>query len=159
MMKKFFIPALALAAASVAVPAMAQSYPSQDRDGRGGRYEQDRDGRYDHDRGGRYDDDRGGRYGDDRGGRYDDDRGGNWQNISQRKYQLDRRIDRGERNHQLSRREATRLRYELNALVNLERTYMRGGLSYRERAELDRRYDRLSVQVRIERRDHDNRRY
>lgn len=134
MMKKFLIPALALAAASVAVPAMAQSYGHQDRDGRGG-YEQDR------------------------GGRYDNDRGGNWQNISQRKYQLDRRIDRGERNRQLSRREATRLRYELNALVNLERSYLRGGLSFRERAELDRRYDRLSMQVRAERRDNDNRRY
>jgi hypothetical protein len=142
MMKKFLIPALALAAASVAVPAMAQSYGHQDRDGRGG-YEQDRGGRYDN----------------DRGGRYDNDRGGNWQNISQRKYQLDRRIDRGERNGQLSRREATRLRYELNSLVHLERSYLRGGLSYRERAELDRRYDRLSMQVRAERRDRDDRRY
>ncbi|OWY58846.1 hypothetical protein B7486_77770, partial [cyanobacterium TDX16] len=56
MMKKIFIPALALAAASVAVPAMAQSYGHQDRDGRGG-YEQDR-GRYDNNRGG----DRGGRW-------------------------------------------------------------------------------------------------
>ena len=64
-----------------------------------------------------------------------------------------------ERSRQLSRREATRLRTELNALVRLERTYMRGGLSLRERAELDRRYDRLSVQVRAERRDNDNRRY
>ena len=146
MMKKFLIPALALAAASVAAPAMAQSYGHQDRDGRGG-YEQDRGGRYDNDRGG------------DRGGRWDNDRGGNWQNISQRKYQLDRRIDRGERNRQLSRREATRLRYELNSLVNLERSYMRGGLSFRERAELDRRYDRLSMQVRAERRDRDDRRY
>ncbi len=141
-MKKFLIPALALAAASVAVPAMAQSYGYQDRDGRGG-YQQDRGGRYDN----------------DRGGRYDNDRGGNWQNISNRKYQLDRRIDRGERNGQLSRREATRLRYELNALVHLERSYLRGGLSYRERAELDRRYDRLSYQVREERRDRDNRPY
>lgn len=142
MMKKFLIPALALAAASVAVPAMAQSYGHQDRDGRGG-YEQDRGGRHDN----------------DRGGRYDNDRGGNWQNISQRKYQLDRRIDQGERNRSLSRREAGRLRNELNDLVRLERTYLRGGLSYRERAELDRRYDRLSMQVRIERRDNDNRRY
>lgn len=128
MMKKFLIPALALAAASVAVPAMAQSY--------------------------------GPRHYDDRGGRYEQDRGhGNWQNISQRKYQLDRRIDQGERNRQLSRREASRLRNELNALVRLERNYLRGGLSFRERAELDRRYDRLSAQVRAERRDRDNRRY
>lgn len=125
MMKKFLIPALALAAASVAVPAMAQSHGPQRHDG----------------------------------GRYEQDRGGGWQNISQRKYNLDRRIDQGERNRSLSRREATRLRNDLNALVRLERTYMRGGLSFRERAELDRRYDRLSVQVRMERRDNDNRRY
>jgi len=127
MMKKFFIPALALAAASVAVPAMAQSY--------------------------------GPRHYEDRGGRYEQDRGGSWQNISQRKYQLDRRIDRGERNGSLSRREATRLRFDLDALVYLERSYMRGGLSLRERAELDRRYDRLSFQVREERRDRDDRRW
>ena len=126
-MKKFLIPALALAAASVAVPAMAQSY--------------------------------GPRHHDDRGGRYEQDRGGHWQNIFQRKDQLDRRIDRGERNGSLSRREATRLRFDLDALVHLERSYMRGGLSYRERAELDRRYDRLSFQVREERRDRDDRRW
>jgi hypothetical protein len=99
------------------------------------------------------------RHHDDRGGRYEQDRGGHWQNIFQRKYQLDRRIDRGERNGSLSRREATRLRFDLDALVHLERSYMRGGLSYRERAELDRRYDRLSFQVREERRDRDDRRW
>ncbi len=125
MMKKFFIPALALAAASVAVPAMAQSHGPRHHDHGGGRYEQDR--------------------------------GDRWQNISQRKYQLDRRIDRGERSRMLSRREANWLRYDLNALVQLERTYMRGGLSYRERADLDRRYDRLAAEVRAERRDRDNR--
>lgn len=127
-MKKFLIPAIALAAASVAVPAMAQSYGPQHR---GDRYERP----------------------------YERDNRGGWMNISQRKYNLDRRIDQGERNRQLSRREASRLRAELNALVRLERNFMRGGLSVRERAELDRRYDRLSAQVRAERRDHDNRRY
>lgn len=134
-MKKFLIPAIALAAASIAVPAMAQNYQGQDR----GRYEQDHRG--------------------DRGDRYERDNRGGWQAISQRKYQLDRRIDQGERNRQLSRREALRLRAELNRLVRLERSYMRGGLSARERIELDRRYDRLSVQVRAERRDNDNRRH
>ncbi len=135
MMKKFLIPALALAAASVAVPAMAQSYGPRHHDDRGGRYEQDR------------------------GGRWDNDRGGRWENISQRKYNLDRRIDRGERNGSLSRREASRLRRELNDLVYLERSYLRGGLSFRERAELDHRYDRLSYQIREERRDRDDRRW
>ena len=133
-MKKFLIPAIVLAAASIAAPAMAQNYGPQHRDDRGSRYEQDP------------------------GGRYENDNRGGWQNISQRKYQLDRRINQGERNGQLSRREAMRLRTELNALVYLERTYLRGGLSQRERADLDRRYDRLAMQVRAERRDHDNRR-
>ena len=162
MMKTFFIPALALAAASLAVPAMAQTYGTQHRDDRGGRYEQDRGGRYEQDRRGRYEQDRGDRYEHDRRGRYEQDGGGrydnhrdarNWQAISQRKYQLDRRIDQGERNRQLSRGQASRLRAELNALVRLEHSYMRGGLSHRERAELDRRYDWLSMQVRAERRD------
>lgn len=83
----------------------------------------------------------------------------NWQAISQRKFNLDRRIDQGERNRSLSRREATRLRSELNSLVRLERDYMRGGLSVRERRDLDQRYDRLSRQVRMERNDRDNRRH
>lgn len=123
MMKKALIPVLALAAASVAVPAAAQHY---DRHDRGDRYEQNY---------------------------------GGWQSISNRKYQLDRRIDNGLRNGSLSRREATRLKSELNSLVRLERSYLRGGLTRWERGDLDRRYDRLAQQVRMERRDRDNRRY
>ena len=122
MMKKALIPVLAIAAASVAVPAAAQHY---DRHDRGDRYEQNR---------------------------------GAWQSISNRKYQLDRRIDVGLRNGSLSRREGRRLENELNRLIRLERSYMRGGLTRWERNDLDRRYDRLAVQVRIERRDRDNRR-
>jgi len=129
MFKKALIPALVLAAASVAVPAAAQSYGQHDRGGR------DRDGP-----------------------RYEQNHRG-WQPISQRKYNLDQRIDVGQRNGQLSRREASRLRTELNALVRLEYSYQRGGLSLRERQDLDRRYDRLSQQVRYERRDRDDRRY
>ena len=127
MMKKALIPVLAIAAASVAVPAAAQNYDRYDR----------------HDR-----------Y--ERGDRYENH--GRWQSIAQRKYQLDRRIDVGLRNGSLSRREAGRLGAELNALVRLERSYMRGGLTRWERSDLDRRYDRLAVQIRIERRDRDNRR-
>lgn len=126
-MKKFLIPAIALAAASVAVPAMAQNYGQNYGYDRGDRYEQT----------------------------YERDNRGGWQQIAQRKFQLDRRIDQGERNGQLSRREASGLRQELNNLVRLERSYMRGGLSWRERQELDARYDRLSRQVRMERRDRD----
>ena len=122
MMKKALIPVLAIAAASVAVPASAQNYDRHDR----------------HDR-------------------YEQNRGG-WQSISNRKYQLDRRIDVGLRNGSLSRREGRRLENELNRLIRLERSYMRGGLTRWERNDLDRRYDRLAVQVRMERRDRDNRR-
>lgn len=132
MFKKALIPALALAAASVAVPAAAQSYG--------------------------YGYDRGDRYERDHRDRYDRDSRG-WQPIAQRKYQLDRRVDVGLRNGQLSRREATRLRYELDRLVQLEYRYQRGGLSLRERQELDRRYDQLARQIRFERRDRDDRRW
>ena len=123
MMKKALIPVLAIAAASVAVPAMAQNH---DRHDRGDRYEQNY---------------------------------GGWQSISQRKFQLDRRIDVGLRNGSLSRREASRLQVQLNSLIRLERNYMRGGLTRWERNDLDSRYDRLAVQVRMERRDRDNRRH
>ena len=123
MMKKALIPVLAIAAASVAVPAAAQNYDRYDR----------------HDR-------------------YEQNRGG-WQSISNRKHQLDRRIERGMRNGALSRREGRRLENALHQLVRLERNYMRGGLTRWERNDLDRRYDRLAVEVRMERRDRDNRRW
>ncbi len=122
MMKKALIPVLAIAAASVAVPAAAQHHGPA----RGPAYAQNH---------------------------------GAWQSISNRKFQLDRSIDVGIRNGSLSRREATRLKNELNNLVRLERNYMRGGLTRWERNDLDRRYDRLAVQVRVERRDRDNRRW
>jgi len=82
-----------------------------------------------------------------------------WRSIHQRKYNLDRRIDQGVRTRQLSVREASRLKSELNSLVRLERAYQRDGLSRRERMELDRRYDALSAKVRYERRDHNGRRW
>ena len=159
-MKKFLIPALALAAASVAVPAMAQSYPSQNHDDHGGRYEQDRDGRYEQDRDRRYDNDRGGRYDNDRdsrydlGDRYDRDGGRNWQPIAQRRDQLQRLVDRGLRNGWLSRREARYVQTEMHALVRLEYRYQAGGLSWRERQDLQSRYDRLTAMTREHRRDH-----
>lgn len=96
------------------------------------------------------------RHGPSRGPSYEQNYNG-WQSITQRKYQLDRRIDQGVRNRQLTNREASRLRAELNSLVRLERQYERGGLSRAERNELDRRYDRLSVQIRAERHDRDDR--
>jgi hypothetical protein len=133
-MKKFLIPALALAAASVAVPAAAQI--------RADVYVGSNAGYGYGDRGhGGYG------YGYDR----------NWQPIHRRVANLDRRIDQGLRNGALSRREASSLRAELNALVRLERQYSRNGLSRQEVRDLDYRFDRLSQRVRIERRDRDGR--
>ena len=83
---------------------------------------------------------------------------GNWQSINQRQANLDRRIDVGVRNGSLSRREATRLRSEFSSLSRLEASYRRGGLSGWERADLDRRFDRLAAQIRNERNDRDNHR-
>ena len=98
------------------------------------------------------------RHGPSRAPAYAQNHGG-WPSVSQRKYSLVRRIDQGVRTRQLSAREASRLKDELNGLVRLERNYMRGGLTRWERQDLDRRYDRLSTKIRLERRDHNNRRY
>ncbi|MBX3477481.1 MAG: hypothetical protein KF910_07725 [Brevundimonas sp.] len=127
MKKTFLIPALVVAAASVAVPAAAQSYghgpargPAASHSGPG----------------------------------Y-----GAWQPINQRQRALNARIDMGVRAGQISRREAVRLRSEFNQIVRLEAQYRRGGLTAWERADLDRRMDRLSAQIRSESRDRNGRRY
>ena len=72
---------------------------------------------------------------------------------------LDQRIDMGIRNGGLSRNEAWRLKGDLRETARLESRYRRGGLSGWERADLDRRYDRISAQIRYERHDRDGRRY
>jgi hypothetical protein len=89
-----------------------------------------------------------------------DDRGrGGWQSINERQRNLDARIDAGIRRGDISRREAYRLRAEFQEIANLEARYRRtGGLDRRERADLDRRFDRLSYAIQAERRDGDNRR-
>jgi hypothetical protein len=81
-----------------------------------------------------------------------------WVPINQRQRSLDARIDAGIRNGQLSRREGSRLRAEFNEIAYLEARYRRNGLSYRERADLDRRFDRLSRMIQVERHDRNNRR-
>jgi len=137
MIKKMLVPALVLAAASVAVPAAAQSYGNHNN---GNAYGHSNNG------------------GPRHGPGYQNAGYGNWQSINQRQAQLDRRIDQGLRSGQLSRREATRLRNEFWTISRLEQNYRRGGLSSWERADLDRRFDRLSAQIRNERNDRDGRR-
>lgn len=71
----------------------------------------------------------------------------NWQPINQRQRQLDNRIDRGIRDGRLDRREAYRLRAEFQEIASLEQRYRRNGLSYEERRDLDRRFDRLDARL------------
>lgn len=75
---------------------------------------------------------------------------GVWMNVNQRQRELDRRIDTGVRLGELTPLEARRLRDEFREVARLESRYRRGGLSYSERADLDRRFDRLSAQIRWE---------
>lgn len=81
-----------------------------------------------------------------------------WQNINQRQQQLDRKIDQGVRSGALNRNEAFRLRAEFRQIAQLEARYRVGGLSFRERADLDRRFDRLNAKIKIEKRDRQHRR-
>jgi hypothetical protein len=76
-----------------------------------------------------------------------------WISINQRQAQLDHRIDQGVRNGSLNRREAYRLRGEFSQIARLEARYRVNGLSGWERADLDRRFDSLSAQIRAERHD------
>jgi hypothetical protein len=76
-----------------------------------------------------------------------------WVSINERQAQLDRRIDRGVRDGSLNRREAYRLRGEFQDIARLEARYRMNGLNGWERADLDRRFDRLSAQIRAERHD------
>ena len=80
-----------------------------------------------------------------------------WQSITQREAQLDARIDAGVRDGSLTRQEAFRLRGEFNDLVRLETRYRADGLSFGERADLDRRFDALSQEIRFQRNDDQSR--
>jgi hypothetical protein len=81
---------------------------------------------------------------------------GGW-DINDRQRRLDNRIDRGVRRGCLSGREASRLRGEFRAIADIERSYRRsgGGLDGRERADLDRRFDRLGQDIKRQCRDGD----
>jgi hypothetical protein len=93
-------------------------------------------------------------YGYDRGPDRGYDRG--YQDVGgDRVARLDQRIDMGIRSGGLSRSEAWRLKGDLRETARLESRYRRGGLSGWERADLDRRYDRISAQIRYERHDRD----
>jgi hypothetical protein len=81
-----------------------------------------------------------------------------WMPIDARQEQIAFRIDQGVRSGQLTSSEAYRLRTEFNRIARLEARYRINGLSNWERADLDRRLDMLTSDVRMARRD-DDRRY
>jgi hypothetical protein len=78
-----------------------------------------------------------------------------WMPINQRQRQLDNRIDRGVRDGRLTRTEAYRLRSEYGEIAALERRYRWNGLTYGERRDLDRRFDRLDARLTAQLRDDD----
>lgn len=130
-MKKILISiAVASALAAAAAPAAAQSYGGYDR--------------------GDHRDDRGREHWDDRGGGRWDNRGGDRADM------LKFRIDRAERNHQITRREAFRLREQIRVTERLSWRYRADGVVTRwERADLDHRFDSIRMQLRYERNDRD----
>jgi hypothetical protein len=78
-----------------------------------------------------------------------------WQPIYQRQANLEHRIDQGVSSGELTRREADRLRAQFRDIQRLEARYRRtdGRLTRGERADLDRRYDRLSDHIYAEKHD------
>ena len=81
-----------------------------------------------------------------------------WVPINARQAMLDNRIDRGVRDGSLTRGEATRLRAEFRQIARLEARYRATrGLQGWERVDLDKRFDRLSAQIRVERADRQDR--
>lgn len=76
-----------------------------------------------------------------------------WMSINERQANLERRIDRGVRTGDLTRREANNLRAESDRIARLEHRYRANGLSGWERADLDRRFDALSAKIRFQRQD------
>ncbi len=78
------------------------------------------------------------------------------QSINARQANLFARINQGIRNGALTQAEATRLRSEFYSLDRLERQYRRGGLTLRERQDLDRRFDALSRRVYAQKHDRQN---
>lgn len=86
-----------------------------------------------------------------------DDRNDRWEPVTQRIEQIDRRIERGIRNGDLTRREAGMLRRDLDQVVRLEARYRYDGLNRWERDDLSRRIDVVAQRVRFERRDDDQR--
>jgi opacity protein-like surface antigen len=80
-------------------------------------------------------------------------------NIDARQARLNDRIEDGVRDGSITWREARELREQSRDIARVEARYRYDGLNGWERADLDRRLDRLDQQIRYERRDGDYRRW
>ena len=76
-----------------------------------------------------------------------------WQSIDARQSDLDRRIDAGVQEGQITRDEAAHLRDDFRQLLTLQDSFRANGLNAGERRELDQRFEALSDRVRAERHD------
>ena len=80
-----------------------------------------------------------------------------WQNINARQERLDNRIDQGVRSGRLTRQEAVQLRASFRQISRLEARYRSNGLNMAERRDLDRRFDRLGMQLQAQLNDRQRR--
>jgi hypothetical protein len=78
-------------------------------------------------------------------------------NINARQAQLEQRINQGQRMGRLTFSEVRDLRGELRGVSMLEARYRRGGLSFSERADLNRRLDRVQFDIQRQMNDRDHR--
>ena len=85
-----------------------------------------------------------------------DDRG--WMPINQRQNMIENRINAHIRSGRLTRSEAYQLRQEFNEIARIESRYRRNGLTFAERRDLDRRFDRLTAHLEASVYDRDRRR-
>ena len=76
------------------------------------------------------------------------DHRGRWENLNQRQAQFKQRLERAVADRRITRRQASNLTTEFNSISRLEQQYRRNGLTNRERADLDARFDRLQANFR-----------
>ena len=73
--------------------------------------------------------------------------------LNTREANLSHRIEQGVRNGALTHAEANRLKRQLWSIQRTVYNYRRGGLSWRERQDLQRRFDTLASHIRTQKHD------
>ncbi len=79
-------------------------------------------------------------------GGYGDDLGG-YSSVADGRAEFQRRVDAAVSARRLSRIDATRLRADYAALIRMEAEYQRGGLTARERQDIETRLDALDARI------------